>query len=324
MSTLTERIQAQAAALAQRSITENDQSPFWQDGFGARGREMVADEMVANQGHFHLDRLVQALLAEDPGVMTDYARELRTQIVSRGMCSRHIDANFERLERALAELVPESGPARELVRAARRALVYERGPARELQLLAEALAERTLDALWTRQTGWFAAASSYASLASFESITQAERARWKSDVLEHLSFLADALHEGRPQLFSDHAIWVRGFFERRHSLAARMEETLLALADCLPPPAAPSPAQRGPSHQPATSSLRPPTLRPPSLRPRLSEPPAPPIPLPMSAELAENARALIKAALEQLARAAEKERAEAADAAPRPAGGVEE
>jgi hypothetical protein len=132
------------------------------------------------------------------------------------------------------------------------------------------------------------------------------------------------MHAGQPQLFSEHATSVRSFFERRNAPAARMEETLLALADCLPPAETLSPARRGPVPQLAATSLRPGSLRPPSLRPRLSEPPAPPVPLSMSAELADNARELIRAALDQLAQVAAGTRAEGAAAGPPAAGGVGE
>jgi hypothetical protein len=292
MSTLSERLQAQATALVAHATAGMYQNPVWQDRFGASGREL-ADE----HGQVHLSYLIQALDASDPGVLTGYARSLQTLLASRGMCSRHIEENFERLERAIAELVAESVPACELLCAARQALVYESGPARELQLLSHPLAEKTIDAVWSRQPGWFAAASSYASLASFESITQAERARWKGDILEHLSYLADALHADRPELFSAHALWMRDFFVRHHAPAARVEETLLALAECLP-------AAESASRALGKSLLRPApraSLRPGSLRPPLSEPPPPPVPLPMSAGLAGVARAQLREALVRLA-----------------------
>jgi hypothetical protein len=197
-------------------------------------------------------------------------------------------------------------PARELLSSARQALVYESGPARELQLLANPLAEKTIDAIWSRQPGWFAAASSYTSLASFESITQAERARWNTDILEHLSYLADTLHAERPEVFSAHALWMRDFFVRHHASPVRVEETLLALAECLPPAEVPTPARASSAPRPSLRA----SLRPGSLRPPLSEPPPPPVPLPMSAALAGRARAQLR---ETLARLAE---VSAGDAAP--------
>lgn len=308
MTSLDQQLQAQAVALAQRASAEMFQNPFWQDHFGARGRELA--EL---HGLFDLSHLVQALAASDPSVLTNHARALQTSLVRRGMCTRHISDSFERLERAIAELVPDSAPASALLGAARQALTYDSGPARELQLLSDALGEVALDALESRQPGWFSAASSYASMASFESIVKAERTRWRGELLELLSYLADALRADCPELFSGHVLWARGFFMKRQGPTRRMEETLYALAECLPAaPESPSPLAEDAA---AADGLAPraerhASLRPPPPRPSLSEPPAPPVPLPMSAALATRARAVLDHALESLAR-------EAADGAAR-------
>jgi hypothetical protein len=311
MKGLTERLQAQSLPVARRAIAEMYQNPFWQDRFGAHGRELAEQD-----GVFHLSYLLQALAASDPSVLTNYARSLQTQLVSRGMCSRHISEHFERLERAISDLVPESAAAGELLRAARLALTYDDGPGRELQLLSDSLAEKALDALESRQPSWFSAASSYVSMASFESILQAERARWKGDLLELISYLADAIRADRLELFSTHVVWSRGFFMRRQGPSARVEETLYALAECLPaapesPSLLPNAAGSSATIQPAPRRA---SLRPVRSRPSLSEPPAPPVPLPMSGALAARARAALDHALDCIAR-------EAAEAADRPAAG---
>jgi hypothetical protein len=299
MSALAERIEAKASELGRRAIAEMYQNPFWQERFGARGREMSDQD-----SQFHLSYLIQALTASQPEVLTRYARWLQTLLVSRGMCSRHIDENFERLARAIGEQISEPEPAIELLRAARQALIYERGPERELMLSAEPLAERVVDALWSRQPSWFSAASSYPSLATFESIHQAERARCKSDVLDYIAYLADALHAARPELFEAHAAWMHGFAARRHGTGARVEETLRALSDCLP--AAPGAAARRPSVAAAASGAEPRASQAPAARrPPLSQPPPPPVPMPASSELAGLAQAALGAAIERLVRDAE-------------------
>jgi hypothetical protein len=300
MSTLAERVSAEATALAERATAEKYRSPFWQERVGAKGRELGDEDAPEHLGH-----LVRALAASDPGVMTAYVRELQTRLVGAGLCSRHIAEHLLRLEHALAELVADSAPARDMLEAAREALVYDTGPARELQQSSDALAERVLDALWSRQTGWFAPASSYVSLASLESITLAERARWKSDLLEHLSYLADAIHTGHAEHFVEHALWVRAFFARRQAPVGRMEETLRSLADCLPPTDPPLLGPRGASLRPTSSSA---SVPPGPARRPLSEPPPPPVPLPLSAELARSARGLIRSTLERLSLEAERER----------------
>jgi hypothetical protein len=300
MSTLAERIEAKAPELGRRAIVEMYQNPFWQERFGARGREMSE-----NDSQCHLSYLIQALSASQPDVLTRYARSLQPLLVSRGLCSRHIQESFERLARAIGDEISEPEPALELLRAARQALIYEGGPARELMLSAEPLAERVVDALWSRQPSWFSAASSYPSLATFESIHQAERARCRTDVLDYITYLADALHAGRPDLFATHAAWMHGFVARRHGPGGRVEETLSALSDCLP--AAPATAARQASGAGATTSGAEPgaSYAPPARRPPLSQPPPPPVPMPASPELAALAQAALSAAIAGLARDAE-------------------
>jgi hypothetical protein len=297
MSTLVERLQAKAPELGQRAIAEMYQNPFWQDRFGARGRELAEQD-----GQFHVSYLLQALVASDAGVLVNYARWLQTLLVSRGLCSRHLAENFERLERAVSAEVADAEPAIRLLQVAREALIYQSGFAGELQRLAEPVADKAVDALSSRHPAWFAAASTYSSIASFESIHQAERARCKNDVLDHISYLADAIHTDRPELFARHVHWMRGFLTRRNAPWARVEETLYALDECFPPAVETSGRSDRP---PAPGSLEPaeprPSLRPAPPRASLSPPPEPQAPLPMSHELASRARALLGIALQQLA-----------------------
>jgi hypothetical protein len=231
MSTLIERLEASGAELARRSIAEMYDNPFWQERFGARGRENADRD-----GQYHVSYLIQALAARDAGVLTNYARWLQTLLVSRGMSSRHIAENFERLARAIRREVAEPEPALELLAAATAALVYDAGPARELQTLAAALARVVVDELERTHTAWFAAASSYPSLASLESIEQAERARFEEEVLDFIAYLADALNAARPELFVRHALWMHAYQVRRRAPQMRVAQTLLTLRDCLAAP----------------------------------------------------------------------------------------
>jgi hypothetical protein len=295
MASLADRLQAKASDLGRRAIAEMYQNPFWQERFGAYGREMSDKD-----SQFHLTYLIQALLASEPLVLVRYARWLQTLLVNRGMCSRHIDENFARLARAIREEISEPEPALELLGAARQALIYDSGPARELMLSAETLAERVVDALWSRQPAWFSAASSYPSVASFESIHQAERARFKSEVLDYIAYLADALHARRPELFVAHAAWMQGFAARRQQPGARVEETLEALADCLPAP--PEEGKGRTPSRPSRTGVEPRAAQAPAAsRTPLSQPPPPPVPVPASGELAAAAQAALTAALAGLA-----------------------
>jgi len=231
MSTLIERLEASAAELARRSIAEMYDNPFWLERFGARGREHAERD-----GAYHVSYLIQALAGQDASVLTSYARWLQSLLVSRGMSSRHIAENFERLARAIQRQVAEPEPAIELLAAATGALLYEGGPARELQTLAAPLARAVVDELERSHTAWFAAASSYPSLASLESIEQAERARFEGEALDFIAYLADALNAARPELFVRHALWTHAYQVRRRAPQARVQQTLLTLRDCLSAP----------------------------------------------------------------------------------------
>ena len=231
---LLQRLEARASELCLRSIREMYDNPFWQERFGAAGRELA--EQGARE---HLSRLIDALSACDPGVITRYARELQARLVTGGMSSHHIAENFERLAGAIRKEIAEPEPALELLRAAVDALIYDEGPARELQRRAAPLARAVVSQLERSHTAWFAAASSYPSLASLESIEQAERARFEAEVLDHVAYLADALHAARPELFVEHAVWSRAYQLRRRAPAARVEQTLIALRDTLAEPGVP-------------------------------------------------------------------------------------
>jgi hypothetical protein len=313
MSTLSERLQAKSAMLGERAIREMFEDPFWQARFGARGREMAEKD-----SQFHLSYLIQALLAEDARVFENYARWLQTLLISRGMCSRHIAENFLRLERAIEDEVDQPEVALEVLRAGRQALVYPPGPASELQLCAEALAERTLETLVSRQPSWFSMAATRTSMAAFESVAQAEQARFKRDVLDVIAYLADAIHASRSDLFADHVAWMQELSSGRQGPATRVQETLLALDECLgplapgaSPMAAAAPEARGtkrPSNIPPARGSNAPapraSLRPVSKRPSLSPPPDSPVPVAVSAELGTASRQLIELALQRLSEGA--------------------
>src|SRR5690606_8457401 len=120
--------------------------PFWTARFGARGR-MHAEEDAA----YHVEYLVQALVARDAEVMRRYARWLQAVLTTRGMCTRHLDESLARVGSAASEVLgpPGRGSAAvaAYVGAAREALSYDEGPARDLQDASDALVARTLERL---------------------------------------------------------------------------------------------------------------------------------------------------------------------------------
>ncbi|MCP3099179.1 hypothetical protein LZ198_09890 [Myxococcus sp. K15C18031901] len=193
METPAHQVDARADALARASMEAMYQDPFWEARYGAERARRFGDE----DARFHVRYLVQSLEEHQPSVMEGYARWLRTLLVSRGMCTLHLDTNFAGLASALeAEgWGPDTEPQAH-VRAAREALRYPEGPARRLQDAARALAQATT-----------------ARLALY--LTPEDKPRLEDELRLQLSYLADALAEQKPELMADHVRWYVGFWPRR-------------------------------------------------------------------------------------------------------------
>ena len=146
---LTHNLTEQSKQLGKRVLDEMYENPFWQERFGERGRRKAEED-----SGYHVSYLVQALSASDPRIFTKYARWLQTVLVSRGMCTRHIVENFERLARAITDNIAEAEPALAILRAGHDALRYDAGPGRELQEIAPRLVQAAVDALYTSQPSW--------------------------------------------------------------------------------------------------------------------------------------------------------------------------
>lgn len=216
MSALVHALEARAPELSKRVLDQMYLDPFWMERFGARGR-LKAEE----DSRFHVAYLVQALLANDAGIMLSYTRWLQNLLVSRGMCSSHIDENFALLEQALADEVAQSEPARVLLREARAALRYEAGPARELQELAAQLVRDGVESLLEKQPSW---------QSRFQ---DGARAALAKDLAQHVDYLADAIAAGRLELFSNYVSWVGELLQRRAVPPEQLQQTLHWLADTL-------------------------------------------------------------------------------------------
>lgn len=212
MNDLARRLEQSANALSSRVVKEMYEDRFWLERFGQRGLEHSQQD-----GRFHVSYLVQALIASDPGVLTRYARWLRSVLTTRGMCTRHLAENFERLARATQEQVLDSAPAVDYLRAASAALLDDAGPARELQLVSESIAAR----ICARE---LAPPSSGAGTAARDA---------RAELLQLLSYLADALSLGRSEHFLAHVRWLDGFFDREGVSDGQLEAWLEALASCV-------------------------------------------------------------------------------------------
>ncbi|MFY2558896.1 hypothetical protein ACN469_14805 [Corallococcus terminator] len=193
METPSRLVEARADALAQASVEAMYQDPFWEARYGAERTRRFGDE----DARFHVRYLVQSLNEHRPSVMEGYARWLRTLLVSRGMSTLHLDLNFAGLASALeAEGWGPGTEPYEHVRAAREALRYPEGPSRALQDDASELSR----AVTSR-------------LALY--LTAEDRPRLEDELRLQLSYLADALDAGKPELMADHVRWYVGFWPRR-------------------------------------------------------------------------------------------------------------
>jgi len=146
--------------------------------------------------------------------MEHYARWLQQVLTTRGMCTRHLDENFERLGRAIAETIDDSAPAVTMLEVARRALRYPEGtPARRVQDAAPELVKSVAAQLYSRHPAWPAE----------------QRARCADDLRYHLAYAADALALAMPSVFAAYITWIGEFFERRKLPRQHLEESISLL-----------------------------------------------------------------------------------------------
>ncbi|HEX6240661.1 MAG TPA: hypothetical protein VFZ61_07205 [Polyangiales bacterium] len=206
MNDLASRIERDGTRVSQGVLDDMYLDPFWEARYGARGRRH-ADEDSAH----HLRYLAEALRGGEASVMTNYARWLRTVLVTRGMCSAHLADNFTRLAQALRAWLPESQPALELLDQACAALRYSQGAG----AFVEAHATEWLELL----------ARSGEAQASGETWALTGPARMRS----YLSYLADALQLGRAELFVAHLRFVSELEQQRGGNARGLSVALASL-----------------------------------------------------------------------------------------------
>jgi hypothetical protein len=131
---LADALEAATAALAKHSIDAMYRSDsFWLARFGERGRTFALED-----GARHVQYLVTALRERSSRPIEEYARWAQGILTTRGMCTRHLAENFDRLAQAMDALGVEGREeAAPYLVAARNALVYATAPAADL-LAAEA------------------------------------------------------------------------------------------------------------------------------------------------------------------------------------------
>lgn len=193
MPTVSREVEARATSLASASVQPMYADPFWDARYGPQRARRFGDEDAVH----HVRYLVQALDAAHPALLETYARWLRTLLVTRGMCSLHLDQNLEGLAHALqAEgFGPDSLPFT-YVQAARGALRYTEGPAHLLEADAPALIAAVIPALE-------------------RTLPPGNPLRLEQEARLHLSYLSDALALDRADLWDAHVQWYAGFWSRR-------------------------------------------------------------------------------------------------------------
>ncbi|MCY1073154.1 hypothetical protein [Archangium lansingense] len=197
MPSLAREVERRMHRLAEASVSELYEDPFWFARYGEdRARRFGGEDAV-----FHVRYLVQALEAKDPGVMERYVRWLQGLLVPRGMSSRHLAAHFQGLHAALVnEGLTQPPEALEYVRAAESALDWPEGPARAVREALPRLVPQTLGELAAREGA----------------LTRGQEIRLGDELLLQLSYLMDALGVQRPGLFVEHVRWYAGFWPRRN------------------------------------------------------------------------------------------------------------
>ncbi|MBS2020478.1 MAG: biliverdin-producing heme oxygenase [Deltaproteobacteria bacterium] len=129
---LADEVRTHAPTIAARVTDATLADPFWTKRYGARGRRRTEEDAA-----FHVEYLVQALVARDAELVRRYARWLEGLLTTRGMCTLHIDENLARVGAAVVNTVPRAFAIDGYVKAARAALLYPGGAAREIQSAAE-------------------------------------------------------------------------------------------------------------------------------------------------------------------------------------------
>ncbi|MBL8954607.1 MAG: hypothetical protein JNK82_27765 [Myxococcaceae bacterium] len=197
---LIDELRLRADRLSAQAMDVMFKRPFWLERFGEHGRKNSYQD-----SSFHMAYLLEALTSDEPEVIRRYATWLRGLLNSHGMCTRHLDDNFEQLQAVISREVASASAAVSMLQEGRNALVYAEGPGRALQLAAPALVRAVL-----------------ASATSLDA----------DDVADHLSYLADAAELRHTERLVKYVQFMQGAFARRGA-AGRERELLQAIAAAL-------------------------------------------------------------------------------------------
>lgn len=192
----TEALEEQKQSITKHVVAQMYENPFWQDRFGDRGRHHSE-----NDGQFHVAYLITAIRTESTEVMTNYATWLRGVLVHRGMCTRHLAENFERIADELRRRsIPGAEDAARYLEAAVSSLAYVDQPERDVQRSERELSTDIKHSLYLDD------AAGHASLVP--------GINGKDDLRYLISFLVDAVAFGDENIFVKHVQWQRDFLQR--------------------------------------------------------------------------------------------------------------
>ncbi len=188
---LAEQLRSRGRELSRWVIDDMYRNPFWASRFASRGKEHAAQD-----AQYHITYLATAVETGLPEIMANYAVWLRNVLTSRGMCTRHLDENFERLADAMAmdyALSPDRLPFA-CLEAARTALLYEEGTARHIQQRQQQLADTILKDIGAHP--------------KFENVPGIST---RDDVRYLLSFCADGVASNSSDQLAAHLSWMHRF-----------------------------------------------------------------------------------------------------------------
>ena len=126
-------------------VQEMYQDPFWEARYGERGRLHSAQDT-----HYHLNKLIDAVALGLPDIFTQYMHWVQGLLIYRGMSTLHLHETLDSLAKQLAHHVPEYWPhIQEYLMAGDAGLLYPNADCQALvehsAIIAKATTRRLFD-----------------------------------------------------------------------------------------------------------------------------------------------------------------------------------
>jgi hypothetical protein len=220
---IAELVRSRGRALTVWVLDDMYENPFWRARFESRGRKHAEQD-----AQYHITYLATAIETGSPSVMARYAEWLRSILTSRGMCTRHLDENFERLSDAMAldDVLCQQQLPFACLAEARSALKFEDPVARMVQ-------DRERDI----------ARSVQRQISGTEGYQLIPGVNSEDDIRYLTSFVSDAIVMQSTEQLVRHLDWMQSFLDEAeiHSdVLARLLEALEQQLAMLPEPTGPT------------------------------------------------------------------------------------